>query len=151
MPQTPKNLTPEMLAAVDHWRWVEDQLRPIPEVTAPEDTAMWEEQILSQSLYVAERKRAEEAYIERELRRNRQRIIDKLKKETPMANQAPPVRPARTVDLQWLVDELNKPEALAKYRGEIAAGQRAIAEWHASVPIIKSKEEVRKNDLHSLR
>jgi len=44
MPRSPKNLTPEMLAAVEHWRWVEDQLDPIPEVTAPKYSAAWMEQ-----------------------------------------------------------------------------------------------------------
>ena len=59
MPQTPKNLTPEMLAAVEHWRWVEDQLHPIPEVTEPENTAMWEQQLWAESVGINERKRAE--------------------------------------------------------------------------------------------
>jgi hypothetical protein len=123
-----RKLSPWATEAVEHWRWVEDQLHPLPKVTEPEDTAMWEEQLLAESVGIAERKRAEDRYIERMRRIERNRIIDKLRKETPMTNQ---VRPSPTVDLQWLVDEMNKPEALAKYRAEIAAGQAAIAKWHA--------------------
>jgi hypothetical protein len=109
-----------MTAALEHWRSVEDQLRPIPDVTAPEDTAMWEEQLWAQSVAINERERAEARYIERVLRRNRQRIIDQLKKENTMT-------PALRSRLEAVVAELNKPESLAKYRTEAAMGRAYIA------------------------
>ena len=79
-----RKLSPWVTEAVEHWRWVEDQLHPLPKVTEPEDTAMWEEQLLAESVGIAERKRAEDRYIERMRRIERNRIIDKMLAE---ANQ----------------------------------------------------------------
>jgi hypothetical protein len=123
-----RKLPPWVTEAVKHWRWQQDRLHPLFPVTSPKYSGAWMDEVETQGHSELRRRAAEHFFIEDMLRIERNRIIDKLKKETPMTNQ---VRPSPTVDLQWLVDEMNKPEALAKYRAEIAAGQAAIAKWHA--------------------
>jgi hypothetical protein len=81
MPHTPKILTAEMRDALKHWRWLEDQLHPVPPVTAPRYSLEWMDQIDTRNQMEALLEVGEERYIERMLRWDRQRIIDKLERE----------------------------------------------------------------------
>lgn len=76
MPQT--KTTPDLEAARIAWRELDAVRNPLPPTTAPEDTAMWEEQLWAHSVHVAARKRAKEAYIEGVRKRSRQAIIEAL-------------------------------------------------------------------------
>ena len=80
MPNTPlenRKLSPWVTEAVKHWRSVQDQLHPPFEVTAPRYSEEWMDEIVTRDWLEL----AEERYIEKLLRIERQRIIDKLKKE----------------------------------------------------------------------
>ncbi len=78
-----RKLPPWITEAVKHWRWQQDRLDPLFEVTAPEYSGLWMEEIDTLSLLQLFKERAEKRFIETLLRIERQRIIDKLKKETP--------------------------------------------------------------------
>ena len=57
---------------------------------------MWEEQLLAQSVRVAERKRAEDDYIEGVRRRARQKVIDELLRDATRF-----ARRQRTIERLW--------------------------------------------------
>jgi len=57
---------------------------------------MWEEQLWVQSVRVAERKRAEDDYIEGVLRQARQKVIDKLLRDATRF-----ARRQRTIERLW--------------------------------------------------
>ena len=69
-----RKLPPWITEAVKHWRWQEDRLHPLFEVTAPEYSGLWMEEIDTLYLLQALHELAEERFIERLLRIERQRI-----------------------------------------------------------------------------
>jgi hypothetical protein len=80
MPNTPlknRKLSPWVTEAVKHRRWLEDRLHPPFEVTAPRYSEEWMDEIVTRDWLEL----AEERYIEKLLRIERQRIIDKLLKD----------------------------------------------------------------------
>ena len=88
MPRKPlknRKLPPWITEAVKHWRWQEDRLHPLFQVTAPEYSGLWMEEIdtlyLLHALKNLGKERLEKRFIEDMLRIERQRIIDQLKKE----------------------------------------------------------------------
>ncbi len=77
---------PWITEAVKHWRWQKNRLDdPLPQATAPEYSGLWMEEIdtlyLLHALKNLGKERLEKRFIEDMLRIERQRIIDKLKKE----------------------------------------------------------------------
>ena len=84
MPNTPlknRKLSPWVTEAVKHWRSVQDQLHPPFKVTAPRYSEVWMDEVWTRDLSELAEERAEERYIEKLLRIERQRIIDKLLKD----------------------------------------------------------------------
>ena len=81
MPRKPlknRKLSPWITEAVKHWRWQEDRLHPLFEVTSPEYSGAWMDEVWTQSICHAGRRAAEHFFIERLLRIERQRIIDNM-------------------------------------------------------------------------
>ncbi len=84
MPNTPlknRKLSPWVTEAVKHRRWLEDRLHPPFEVTAPRYSEEWMDEVWTKRLDELAEELAEERYIEKLLRIERQRIIDKLLKD----------------------------------------------------------------------
>ena len=89
MPRKPlknRKLPPWIAEAVKHWQWQWNRLDdPLPQATAPEYSGLWMEEIdtlyLGHALKNLQKERLEKRFIEDMLRIERQRIIDKLKKE----------------------------------------------------------------------
>ena len=83
-----RKLPPWITEAVKHWRWQEDRLHPLFEVTAPEYSGLWMEEIDTLYLLQALHELAEERFIERLLRIERQTTIDKLLKDATRSYDA---------------------------------------------------------------
>jgi len=115
-----KKETPEIKAAREHFRSIEEARNPLPKITAPENTAMWEEQIWAWSVRVNERERAEEAYIERVRQRARQRVIDKLLDESNRF-----ARRQRTIENLWRMGHFK--ESPDERAANLDATLRAVA------------------------
>ena len=79
-----RKLPPWVTEAVKHWRWQEDRLHPLFEVTSPEYSGAWMDEVETRGICSVGRRLAEHRFIERLLRIERQRIIDKMLAE---ANQ----------------------------------------------------------------
>lgn len=117
MPQT--KTTPDIKAARAVWREIDAVMNPLPEVTAPEDTAMWEQQLWAHSVGIAERKRAEDDYIEGVRRQARQKVIDELLRDATRF-----ARRQRTIEWLWRNAHRNsKTEAPRKMRKEACYGR----------------------------
>ena len=76
-----RKFPPWIAEAAKHWRWLEDRLDPLPDVTSPRYSDFWMDEVWTRDICRACRQVAEERFIEKLLRIERQRIIDKLKKE----------------------------------------------------------------------
>ena len=84
MPNTPlknRKLSPWVTEAVNHWRWQQDRLDPLFEVTSPEYSGAWMDEVETRGQCSAFRRAAEHLFIEKLLRIEQQRIIDKLLKD----------------------------------------------------------------------
>ena len=105
MPNTPlknRKLSPWITEAVKHWRWQEDRLHPLFPVTSPEYSGAWMDEVESRGTSLVRERLAEHRFIERLLRTERQRIIDKLAREANADAEA------RHVARQVIIDQLRK-------------------------------------------
>jgi hypothetical protein len=73
-----RKLPPWVTEAVKHWRWQQDRLHPLFEVTSPKYSGAWMDEVETRGQCSAFRRAAEHRFIERLLRIERQRIIDKM-------------------------------------------------------------------------
>ena len=81
MPNTPlknRKLSPWVTEGVRHRRRLEDQLHPLPKVTSPKYSGAWMDEVETRGICRVGRRIAEHFLIERLLRFERQRIIDKM-------------------------------------------------------------------------
>ena len=79
-----RKLSPWVTEGVEHWRWLEDRLHPLFEVTSPKYSGAWMDEVETQGHSLLRRRLAEHRFIERMRRIERNRIIDKMLAE---ANQ----------------------------------------------------------------
>ncbi len=79
-----RKLSPWLTEGVEHWRWLEDRLHPLFEVTSPKYSGAWMDEVETQGHSLLRRRLAEHRFIERMRRIERNRIIDKMLAE---ANQ----------------------------------------------------------------
>ena len=45
-----RKLSPWLTEGVEHWRWLEDRLHPLPEVTSPEYSGAWMDEVWTRSI-----------------------------------------------------------------------------------------------------
>ncbi len=84
MPNTPlenRKLPPWITEAVKHWRWQQDRLHPPFPVTSPKYSGAWMDEVETRGQCSAILRAVEHLFIEKLLRIERQRIIDKLLKD----------------------------------------------------------------------
>ena len=73
-----RKLSPWVTEAVKHWRWQQDRLHPPFPVTSPKYSGAWMDEVETRGQCSAFRRAAEHLFIEKLLRIERQRIIDKM-------------------------------------------------------------------------
>jgi hypothetical protein len=93
-----RKLSPWLTEGVEHWRWLEDRLHPLFEVTSPKYSGAWMDEVETRGLSELRRRLAEHRFIERMRRIERNRIIDKMLAEANQYAQRQHERRQRIID-----------------------------------------------------
>ncbi len=93
-----RKLSPWLTEGVEHWRWLEDRLHPLFEVTSPKYSGAWMDEVETRGLSLLRRRLAEHRFIERMRRIERNRIIDKMLAEANQYAQRQHERRQRIID-----------------------------------------------------
>ena len=109
-----RKLSPWLTEGVEHWRWLEDRLHPLFEVTSPKYSGAWMDEVETQGHSLLRRRLAEHRFIERMRRIERNRIIDKMLAEANQYAQRQHERRQRIMEVKlvWLDRDDGRAEVI---------------------------------------